>query len=271
MRVSNPAEVGADASELEAPGPRGHRLGERFLPRAGALDLGLHPVAGVQEPAERRFLPDPWGADGHTVEELQRLVDEWLTGADGADPIAGNRIFLREAVQRDQGVFPIGSGVERVRRCIGRSEVAVRLVEDQGDASGLAQIEEAVEDRRWNRGSGRVSRADEQDGASPIGDERCRRFGIGEEIGAGLEEHRRDSLEIEPHPVIEVVRDADDHLVARFAQGRCHDAEGLIAAGGDLDVVGGDPGRGLGPPEFVGERRPEFGKPFRRGVPPTLG
>ena len=64
--------------------------------------------------------------------------------------------------------------------------------------------------------------------------------GVGEHVVAGRERDGLDAGHVEPHLVVEVPGDRQHHRVAGGGEGGDGGAEGLVAAGGDRDLVGAD-------------------------------
>ena len=64
--------------------------------------------------------------------------------------------------------------------------------------------------------------------------------GVGEHAGAAGERDGLDAGHVEPHLVVEVPGDGQHDRVAGGGEGGDGGAEGLVAAGGDRDLVGAD-------------------------------
>ena len=89
-------------------------------------------------------------------------------------------------------------------------------------------------------GAGGVVGGDEHDGADPGGQAGAGGGGVGEHVGAAGERDRLDAGHVEPHLVVEVPGHRQQHRVAGGGERHDGGAEGLVAAGGDRDLVGAD-------------------------------
>ena len=119
-------------------------------------------------------------------------------------------------------------------------EVAVGLVEDQGGAVFAGEGGEGGDEGGRVFGAGRVVGGDEDDGAGARGEAGAGGVEVGEEGVVAGEGHGLDAVHVEPHLVVEVPRDGEHDGVAGAGEGGDGGAEGLVAAGGDGDVVGVD-------------------------------
>ena len=119
-------------------------------------------------------------------------------------------------------------------------EVAVGLVEDEGDAVLAGEGGEVGDERGRVLGAGRVVGGDEDDGAGPRGQAGAGGVGVGEHGVVAGERDGLDAAHVEPHLVVEVPGDGQHHRVAGGGEGGDGGAEGLVAAGGDGDVLGAD-------------------------------
>ena len=138
----------------------------------------------------------------------------------------------------DEPVAPAGVGEEVVRAGVAAAEVAVGLVEDQHRAVLAGEGGERGDQLGRVLGAGGVVRGDEHDRAGARGQAGAGGLGVGQHaVAAG----QRDGLEaghVEPHLVVEVPGHRQHHRVAGGGEGGDRGAEGLVAAGGDRDLVG---------------------------------
>ena len=91
-----------------------------------------------------------------------------------------------------------------------------------------------------DRDPGGIAGADQHDGCRAFIDQRCARLGVRDQTVVVGDAASLDLLDVEPHSVVEVERVLHEHVVARSGESRCHDAERLVAAGGNEHVVGDD-------------------------------
>ena len=79
---------------------------------------------------------------------------------------------------------------------------------------------------------------------------------------------RGDALHVEPHLVVEIIGQRQDHLLAGPRQREEGKAEGLVAAGGDADILGRD-GRTIEIAHVAGECRAQRRQPQDVGIART--
>ena len=213
--------------------------------RLQALGVLARPGQQVAQAVERRLLAEPRRADRDAVHRLLDLGHQAGAGGDAADAVAGQGEHLGEAVEMHQRAAPVGSLNSSCGRVALRQEILVGLVEQQGDAVLLRELEEGVDGRRRIDRAGRIVGRDQHDGARSWADQLVGVLGVGHGAGAGpeVERHRLDALHAHPHVVIEVVRARQDHLVAGLGDAHQGEAEGLVAARGDADLAGRDRAR----------------------------
>jgi hypothetical protein len=238
--VANPSEVGAGGDEFEAArSVRHHRL-EALLVDGDSLRLLPSPLGGVLEAGDAGDLPDRWGTDGDAIQDLQRLESGGFSGDDRTDAVAGDGEIFRERVQADDGVPPGRIIEEGVRRRVGGAKRAVGLVDDEGEIVRLRECGKLGDPLGWDGDSGGIAGADQDDGCCAFIDQRCARLGIRDQTVVVGDASSLDLLDVEPHAVVEVEGVLHEHVVAGSGECRCHDAERLVAAGGDEHVVGND-------------------------------
>ena len=144
--------------------------------------------------------------------------------------------------------MPVGVGEQVMRRPCAAVEIAVGLVEDQRKAARPRQLEEGAQQRRGILDARGVVGRDQHDGPGPVGDQRRRLRRVGQKIVAGGQVDAAHALHVQPHLVVEIEGQGQDHLVARTRQRRHRRGEGLVAARGHGDLrrpdratVGGGP------------------------------
>ena len=133
-------EVGAAAEELPA-GQRGDGGGDGVAAAEDFEALAATQSARWRRPQRAAF----WragGADGDGVEDLLGLGEAVGGGDDGAGAVAGEAEGLGEGIEVDEGVAPGGVGEEGMGAVGGGMEVAVGLVEDEGDAGVAGDLGE---------------------------------------------------------------------------------------------------------------------------------
>ena len=171
--VLDVGEVGAAAED--APAGEGGEGGVGGVAAAEDFEaLGGEPGVEVAQAPEGGALAGLGGADRGGVEDLLDLGEAGGGGDEGAGAVAGQAVGLREGVEVDQGVAPVGVGEEGVGAGLGGGEVAVGLVEDEGEAVRAGEGGEGGDGVGRVLGAGGVVGGDEDDGA-----------GAGGEAGAG--------------------------------------------------------------------------------------
>ena len=159
-------EVGADADQPPAVGAR-QAAAQQVGARLQALGVLARPGQQVAQAVERRLLAEPRRADRDAVHRLLDLGHQGGARGDAADAVAGQGEDLGEAVEMHQRAAPVRVAEQLVRpRALGQ-EVLVGLVEQQGDAVLLRQLEEGVDGRRRIDRAGRIVGRDQDDGARP--------------------------------------------------------------------------------------------------------
>ena len=135
---------------------------------------------------------------------------------------------------------PGGVGEEVVGAGVAGREVAVGLVEDEGGAVGAGDLRELGDELGGVFGAGGVVGGDQHDGAGARGQAGAGGGRVGEHAGAAGERDRLDAGHVEPHLVVEVPGHRQQDGVAGGGEGHRRGAEGLVAAGGDGDLLGAD-------------------------------
>ena len=143
-------------------------------------------------------------------------------------------------MQADDGVSPGRIVEEGVCRRLGGAKRAVGLVDDEGEIVCLCQFGELGDPLGWDRDPGGIAGADQHDGGRALIDQRCARLGVRDQTVVVGDAASLDLLDVEPHAMVEVEGVLHEHVVAGSGEGRCHDAERLVAAGGDEHVIGND-------------------------------
>lgn len=97
-------------------------------------------------------------------------------------------------------------------------ELAVRFVEDEGDALLLCEVCECAQECRRIDRAGRIVRSDQDDRSRSIRNEGPREFDRRQERrGATRERDERDAELAKDHLVVEIPRRRQDHFVSRTA------------------------------------------------------
>lgn len=199
----------------------------------------MAPVTQRRKAVDRRQLADTRRTDRHRIHRLRHLRHQGRRTDQGTDTVAGQAEDLGEAIEVDKGPFPVRV-LEQIMRCrIMRHEIAIGLIEDEGDAARFRQIVEPAD--RFGRidGAGRIIGRDQQQGAGSRIDRRRHLIEIGNTaiIRPEGDMAGTDALHVEPHLVIEVIGQRQNDVLAGLGQRQCGQAIGLIAAGGDQDIL----------------------------------
>ena len=120
------------------------------------------------------------------------------------------------------------------RGCV---KIAIGFVNDQGQPMCAGEVPERGE--RFCRvfGARRVVWRDKDYGLGALGQQRGRMLCIGDHPGATGQGDHLDPGHVEPHGVVEIVRDGHQHRITGARDGRHDGSEGLIAARGDRNLL----------------------------------
>ena len=135
---------------------------------------------------------------------------------------------------------PIGISEQIMRRACAGMKITVSFIDDQSDIVALCQIVKGAQKRGGVFDTCGVVGADQHDGACARRDKGGRPVRIGQQVIARGQIDRAHPLHIQPHLVIEIEGQGQDHLVARTRQCRHHRRKGLVASRRDRHLAGGD-------------------------------
>ena len=266
-RVAHVSEVGAGADHRVGQVVARERLPQRLDAVVHHRPLVAPPVAEVLHAEERRVLADARRANRDAIHRLGDLVEKRAARDHRPDPVAGETVDLGKAVQVHQRFGPVGAREQPVRRPLGVEEVAVGLVDHQGDSRPPRDLEEPRDDIRRVDRAGRVVGGHQHDrprarAETGLG---IRRVGHAAALGPERQRHGAHAHHRKPHLMIEVIGSGKNDLVAGPGERRQRQAERLVATGGDAHL----PGRDHAAIEFgavLGERGAQLGESLDVGV-----
>ena len=285
--------VEAEVRELAVvhAGPRDVREAEQARLRHRAADAGDrvegagHEVAPLVQPGpdpgpdpgpaplrraerhRRRPLGHHVGAGHEVLVHLEHVRDEGGGPMHVADPPAGHRERLGEAVEGEGALGHAGEGRDAAVYGVRVDEVLEGLVREHEEIVAPGDRRDRPELGRPEHAAGGVVGGVEEDRPRPRGDAR-REVVPGQHRAASLAQRHADRLrsrEPDEGVVGDPARSEEQHLVARVEAGLRRERDALLGSDGDDDVlrVGVDP---VLPPELVRDHPAEVLEPGAQAV-----
>ena len=285
----HPRLLEAEVGELAVvhPGPRDVRKAEEPRLRHGAADPGDRvegagdEVAPVREsgpdpgsaalgPAERRrrgLLGHHVGAGHEMLVHLQHVGHQGRRPVDVADPPAGHRERLGEAVEGEGALGHRGQGRDAAMQGIGVDEVFEGLVRKHEEIVAPGGLGDHLDLGRTEHAAGGVVGRVEEYCPRSRGDPR-REVGVRQHPAGPLAERHADRFrarEADQGVIGDPAGGEEQHLVARVEARLGRERDALLDPDGDDDLVrvGGDP---VLAPELVRDRAAKVPEPRAQAV-----